>query len=268
MMIRALWSAATGMKAQQSNIDAIANDLTNTSTTAYKKRHVNFTDLFYQTARASGLQSGDTNLPVGIQFGHGVRLAGITPIFTKGSASETGIATDMMIVDQGNEAQSFFGVTLKNGQPAYTRDGSFRVSSEGELLTTDGLKMNPPVTGIPTEAIDLEINDKGQVTYYTEQGGTQTALAPITLYRFQNPAGLSAIGNNMWVKTDASGDPTSGNPTENGFGSITGGYLETSNVDAITEMVNMISAQRSYEFNSKSIQTSDDMLQVVNNLKQ
>ncbi len=266
MMIRALWSAATGMRAQQQNIDAIANDLTNVNTNGYKKRLLNFADLMYQSVRASGVQgAADGNRPVGIQLGHGVRLVGTTPIFTTGSADETGLWSDMMI--NGNDT-NFFSVTLADGTPAYTRDGSFRVNDEGELTTSEGLSLNPPITGIPTGAIDPTITESGEVQYYTETGGDIQTAGQVMLYSFMNPAGLDPMGDNLWLETASSGAAVQGTPNENGFGSILGGYVETSNVDAITEMVNMIAAQRSYEFNSRSIQASDEMLQTVNSLKQ
>lgn len=265
MMIRALWSAATGMRAQQFNIDTIANDLTNVNTNGYKKKHINFTDLMYQSLRASGVQgAADGNVPVGIQVGHGVRVAGTTPIFTMGGAQETGLWSDMMI---WNNATNFFSVTLQDGTSAYTRDGSFRVNDEGELTTSSGLQLNPPITGIPTGAIDPTITESGQVQYRTAEGGDLQTAGQVQLYTFVNPAGLGPIGDNLWVESEASGQPTQGLPGDEGFGTIQGGWVETSNVDAITEMVNMIAAQRSYEFNSRSIQTSDEMLQTVNNLK-
>lgn len=269
MMIRALWSGASGMRAQQFNIDSIAHDLTNVNTTAYKKRHVSFQDLFYQELRASGLEGSAVqgNLPVGVHVGHGVRVSGTTPVLTRSSAIETGIATDMMIVDPGNSTDNFFGVTMADGSLGYTRDGTFRVNADGELRTVDGLPMNPPITGITFPHIDLQISEDGQVQYRTEQGGDLQNAGRIGLYTFTNPAGLSPRGGNYWVQTEASGEAQQGSPGQAGYGNIRGGWLEASNVDAITEMVNMISAQRAYEFNSRSIQTSDEMLQTVNTLK-
>ena len=269
MMTRALWTGATGMRAQQFNIDSIAHDLTNVNTTAYKKRHVSFKDLFYQGLRASGIQGGDgqNNLPVGIQVGHGVEVSGTTPILTKGSAIETGISEDMMLVDPGNGARNFFGITLPDGSRAYTRDGTFRVNSEGELTTVDGLSLDPPITGIPAERIDLQVTLNGRVQYRTQEGGALQDAGQLNLYVFANAAGLEPRGGNYWIETAASGDAVQGTPGQDGYAEVRGGWLEQSNVDAITEMVNMISAQRAYEFNSRSIQTSDEMLQTVNNLK-
>ncbi len=266
-MIRALWSAATGMRAQQTNIDSIANDLTNVNTNGYKKRHVNFQDLFYQSVRSAGVQGGDANVPVGIEIGHGVKVGAIAPIFTQGGATETNITTNLMIVDGGNSARNFFSVTRPDGTVAYTRDGNFIKNNEGELTTSDGLRMNPPITGIPASATELTITAEGRVMYTPAQGQAPVELARIQLHTFQNPAGLQPIGLNLWMETPASGAVTTGNPGDAGFGSVQSGWLETSNVDAISEMVNMIAAQRSYEFNSRSIQASDEMLQTVNSLK-
>lgn len=269
MMIRALWTGATGMRAQQFNIDSIANDLSNVNTTAYKKRHVSFVDLFYQNLRASGIQGTQNteNLPVGIQVGHGVRVNGTTPIMTTGGVTETGIMTDAMIVDPGSSTRNFFGVTLPDGSRGYTRDGTFRKNSEGNLTTLDGLQLDPPVSGIPDNAIDLQITEDGRVLYRTEQSGDLTEAGTISLYTFPNAAGLSPKGSNYWAQNEASGDAVTLAPGDEVYGVLRPGSLETSNVDAITEMVNMISAQRAYEFNSRSIQTSDEMLQTVNNLK-
>lgn len=266
MMIRSLWTGATGMQAMQENIDAIAHDLTNVNTNGYKRRHLNFQDLFYQNLRASGLQGGEegNNLPVGIQIGNGVRLSATTPVFTVGSATQTELWSDVMIDD----STSFFGVTLANGQRAYTRDGSFRLNDQGELRTVDGLALDPPIQGIPTGAQNLSVTLGGMVQY-TDPANNQTVDAgQINLYNFINPAGLQATGNSLWMETASSGAPTQGLPSTQGYGEVRGGWIEGSNVDAVTEMVNMISAQRSYEFNSRSIQTADSMLQTVNQLKQ
>lgn len=265
MMIRSLWTGATGMRAMQDNIDAISNDLSNVNTNGYKKRYLNFQDLFYQNLRAAGLQGGDenTNVPVGIQIGNGVKLAATTPVFTHGNPFQTNVWSDMMISDE----TSFFSVTLPDGRNAYTRDGTFRVDENGELRTTDGLPMNPPITGIPTGAQNPQVTLGGVVTYQDPQSGDNVEVGTVQLYNFVNPAGLEAYGQSLWLETQASGVPTQGTASTDGYGSIQGGWVEGSNVDAVTEMVNMISAQRAYEFNSKSIQTSDAMLQTVNGLK-
>ncbi len=265
MMIRSLWTGATGMRAMQDNIDAISNDLSNVNTNGYKKRYLNFQDLFYQNLRAAGLQGGDanTNVPVGIQIGNGVKLAATTPVFTHGNPFETNVWSDMMI----NDNTSFFSVTMPDGREAYTRDGTFRVDQNGELRTTDGLPLNPPITGIPNGAVDPQVSLGGMVSYRDPNSGDMVEVGQVQLYNFVNPAGLEAYGQNLWLETESSGNANAGDPDTEGYGSIQGGWVEGSNVDAVTEMVNMISAQRAYEFNSKSIQTSDAMLQTVNGLK-
>ncbi len=270
MMIRSLWSGATGMKAMQFNIDAIANDLTNVNTNGYKKKIVNFQDLLYQTSRASGLQGGTdgaVNLPVGIQVGLGVRVAGTTPVMTVGSAVETGNWYDMMIDEpQKNSVRNFFQVDIGGGNVAYTRDGNFRVDDQGRLVTTDGYYLSPNPGNIDANAQAVQITPEGRIMQklpdqdYAEVGRIQ-------LFSFINPSGLEPLGSNLWAETPTSGDAQQGNPAEDGFGFIRGGFIEQSNVDAISEMVNMIAAQRAYEFNSKSITTSDEMLQTVNQLK-
>ena len=200
-------------------------------------------------------------------MGHGVKIAATTPILTHGGANETGIWSDLMIQDRGNQARNFFAVDIGNGDIRYTRDGSFRVDNNGNLVTSNGYYLDPNNVTIPTNAVEVFVSDNGQVNYRVSGSNTLTSAGQIQLYTFVNPAGLSPVGDNLLKETPASGTPTQGNPGDPGFGTVKGGWLETSNVDAITEMVNMIAAQRSYEFNSRSIQTSDEMLQTVNNLK-
>lgn len=264
MMIRSLWTGATGMNAMQTFIDAIGHDLTNVNTNGYKKRHLNFQDLFYQTERASGLQGAEegVNIPVGIEVGNGVRLAATTPVFTQGNAMQTNVWSNMMLTDY----DSFFRVTMADGTQAYTRDGSFLVDSEGRLRTADGLALDPDPGQIPEDARNPSITLDGRVQYIDVEGNTQT-VGQINLYRFVNPAGLRPYGNNLWQRTESSGDEQEGQPGQQGYGEVRGGWVEGSNVDAVTEMVNMISAQRAYEFNSKTIQTADSMLQTVTTLK-
>ncbi|MDR3212127.1 MAG: flagellar basal-body rod protein FlgG [Planctomycetota bacterium] len=269
-MIRSLWSGATGMKAMQFHIDAIAHDLTNVNTNGYKKKIVNFQDLLYQTARASGLQGGTdggVNLPVGIQVGLGVRVAGTTPVMTTGSVVETGNWYDMMIDEpEKNSIRNFFQIDIGGGRVSYTRDGNFRVDDQGRLVTTDGYLLNPQPGQIAANAVAVQVTPEGQVMQKLP-GADYAAIGRIQLFSFVNPSGLEPIGNNLWLETQSSGAAQQGNPAEDGFGYIRGGFIEQSNVDAISEMVNMIAAQRAYEFNSKSITTSDEMLQTVNQLK-
>ena len=271
MMIRSLWSGATGMKAMQFNIDAIANDLSNVNTNGYKKKIVNFHDLMYQTSRASGLQGGTdgtVNLPVGVQVGLGVKVAGTTPVMTVGSAVETGIWSDMMIVESNaGSVKNFFRIDIGNGNVAYTRDGNFRANDEGQLATTDGYLLDPQPGNIDGTATDWQITPEGRVMQLLPGETEWQEVGRVQLFTFINPAGLEPIGNNRWLESESSGDAQQGNPAEDGFGSIQSRWIEQSNVDAISEMVNMIAAQRAYEFNSKSITTSDEMLQTVNGLK-
>ena len=271
MMIRSLWSGATGMKAMQFNIDAIANDLSNVNTNGYKKKIVNFQDLLYQTSRASGMlggTDGTVNLPVGIQVGLGVRVAGTTPVMTVGSAVQTEIWSDLMIREEGGTAvKNFFRIDIGNGQFAYTRDGNFRPNEDGELTTTDGFYLDPRPGATDPTAVDWQVTPEGRVMQRLPGETDYQEVGRIQLYTFINPGGLESIGNNRFMESESSGAPQQGNPGEDGFGTIQGGWIEQSNVDAISEMVNMIAAQRAYEFNSKSITTSDEMLQTVNGLK-
>jgi flagellar basal-body rod protein FlgG len=266
MMIRALWTAATGMHAQQRHIDVIAHDLTNVNTNGYKKTKLGFADLFYQKLRAAGVTGlGDNNIPVGLQVGNGVRATSTTRIFTKGGAVETQNPVNVMILDRGNAARNFFPIDLGDGRIAYTRDGSFNKDVEGNLVLSNGA-LYSGAPQIPAGAQDIQIMEDGRVLYNDEAGDQQEA-GQLQLATFANPAGLEPIGDNLFTESAASGAATLGNPGEDGYGTIRGGWLESSNVSAIEEMVNMISAQRAYEFNSRSIQTSDEMLQTVNNLK-
>ena len=271
MMIRSLWSGATGMKAMQFHIDAIAHDLTNVNTNGYKKKIVNFQDLLYQTTRASGLQGGTdggVNLPVGVQVGLGVKVAGTTPVMTVGAVVETGNWFDMMIEEpQANMIRNFFQIDLGNGEVGYTRDGNFRVDDQGRLMTTDGYFLNPQPGNIADNAVAVQITPEGRVTQRLPGETEFQEVGRIQLFTFINPAGLEPIGNNRFIESESSGAAQQGNPGEDGFGRIQAGFIEQSNVDAISEMVNMIAAQRAYEFNSKSITTSDEMLQTVNGLK-
>ena len=271
MMIRSLWTGATGMKAMQFYMDSISHDLSNVNTNGYKKKIVNFQDLLYQTSRASGLQGGTdgaVNLPVGVQVGLGVRVDGTTPVMTVGSVVETGNWFDMMIEEpQANMIRNFFQIDMGNGNLAYTRDGNFRVDDQGRLMTTDGYLLSPQPGAVANNAVAVQISPEGII--YQQLPGEQEfqEVGQVQLFTFMNPAGLEPLGNNRWQESESSGAAQQGNPGADQFGTIRSGFIEQSNVDAISEMVNMISAQRAYEFNSKSITTSDEMLQTVNGLK-
>lgn len=270
-MIRSLWSGATGMKAMQFYIDTIAHDLTNTNTNGYKKKIPQFQDLFYQSTRASGLLAGTdgtVNLPVGVQVGLGVKVEGTTPVMTVGAAVETGIWSNMMIDDRSsNMVRSFFQVDIGNGQVAYTRDGSFSIDDQGRLVTVDGYFLNPQPGNIDPNQTQVQISTEGRIFQMLPGGTDMQEVGQVQLFSFMNPAGLEPLGGNLWRESASSGAAQAGNPATAGYGLIRAGFIEQSNVDAISEMVNMIAAQRAYEFNSRSITTSDEMLQTVNGLK-
>jgi flagellar basal-body rod protein FlgG len=261
-MIRSLWSAATGMQAQNLNIDVISNNLANVSTSGYKKSRADFQDLLYQTMRSPGVSSSaDTQVPTGIQVGHGTRPSATQKIFTQGDFQTTQNELDMAI-----EGEGFFQVLQPSGETAYTRAGSFKVDSEGRVVTSDGFPMEPELT-IPTDAVALSVGTDGTVSVLLAGESEATQIGNIELARFTNKAGLNSIGRNLFLGTSSSGDATTGTPGEDGFGTIAQGYLEGSNVSVVDEMVNMIVAQRAYETNSKTIQASDEMLQTATNLK-
>ena len=268
MMVRSLWTGATGMQAMQFHIDTIANDLSNINTHGYKKKQVNFQDLLYQTVRASGVQgSNDVNWPVGIQVGHGVKVAGTTPVMMMGSLMQTTSQYDIALTEpEGLPVRSFFRVTQPDGSYAYTRDGNFRRTSEGNLATSDGLLLSEDIQ-IDETAQYINIGEDGRVFQKLPGENELQEIGQLMVYTFTNPAGLTPIGGNRYLESPGSGVATEMVPGEDGAATMQQGFLETSNTDAITEMVNMISAQRAYEFNSRSIQTSDEMLQTINTLK-
>jgi flagellar basal-body rod protein FlgG len=259
-MLRALYSAATGMEAQQSNLDVISNNLANVNTTGFKKSKIEFQDLLYQNVRSPGAEQGNGNeLPTGLQIGHGARAVATSRVFTEGELSQTGERLDMAIQGDG-----FFQVTMPDGTLAYTRDGSLKTASDGRITTSDGLPVQNGFQPIPVGTTAVNISANGEVTT-TGASGTQNFQ--VTLVRFANPAGLQSIGRNLYLETPASGTAETGNPDSNGCGSLQQGYVEMSNVSVVQEMVNMIVAQRAYEVNSKAVQASDEMMQQANNLR-
>ena len=261
-MMRALWTAATGMQAQQANIDTISNNLANVSTNGFKKSRTDFADLMYQTVRQAGSDSGpDTMLPTGIQMGSGVRQVANSKIHLQGNFQSTGNALDMAI-----EGEGFFQVTMPDGTISYTRDGSFKKDGDGRVCTSEGYLLEPAIT-VPQEATDISISSDGQVTVKLPNQTAAQNIGQLQVARFVNPAGLDSIGRNLYRETAASGAPTVSNPGVDGAGTIASQYLEMSNVQVVEEMVNMIVAQRAYEVNSKAIQTSDTMLEQAANLK-
>lgn len=263
-MIRALYSAASGMTAQQLNIDNIANNLANANTTGYKSRRAQFQDLLYQNMVAPGSSAGQSTIvPSGLQLGLGTRAVSNEIIFQQGSFTNTSNPLDLVIQGLG-----FFQIQQPNGNLAYTRNGSFQLNSTGSLVTSDGNLLQPQIT-IPPAAQSVNIAADGTVTY-TLVGQTQAQNAgQITLANFQNPAGLNSLGGSLFSPTDASGAAIVGTPGgADGVGTILQGYTEQSNVSVVDEFINMITSQRAYEANSKVVKAADEMYQQVNNLKQ
>jgi len=256
-----LYSAATGMEAQQLNLNTIANNLANVNTPGFKRSKIEFQDLLYQTpSRASGTDSGGGNLvPTGVEVGNGARVAGTSKVFTQGQLKQTGAQLDVAIQGEG-----FYEVQRPDGTIGYTRDGSFKLNAQGQVVTVDGLPVLSGFQPIPAGTTDITVSENGQVTVQGS-GGNQTFR--LTLVRFANPAGLRSLGGNLYEETAASGTPETGQPGEQGFGSTVQGYIESSNVNIVEEMVNLIVAQRAYEINSKSIQTSDEMMQNIAQMK-
>jgi flagellar basal-body rod protein FlgG len=261
-MIRALYSAASGMSAQETNIDNIANNLANANTVGFKSRRAQFQDLMYQSLVQPGTASGQqTVVPTGLQLGLGTRAASNEIIFTQGAFTETDNPLDLVI--QGN---GFFQIQMPNGTLAYSRAGQFQLDKTGNVVTPQGYALDPQIT-VPATAQQITIASDGTVSYtLPNQTAAQTA-GQIQLANFANPAGLNSLGNNLYAPTDASGDPTVGAPGgAEGLGSLLQGYTEQSNVSIVNEFINLIQAQRGYESNSKVVQAADQMYQQVNGL--
>jgi flagellar basal-body rod protein FlgG len=260
-MIRALWTAATGMEAQQTNMDVIANNLANVNSTGFKKSRADFQDILYQTTRAAGSRvAGGGEMPTGVQVGLGSKIAAIQKVFTLGDIHSTGNELDLAI-----EGQGFFQITQPSGDLAYTRGGAMKMDSTGRLVTSEGLPLSPEVV-IPDGTTQISISSDGTVEVLQDGSTTPTEVGTLELARFSNPAGLSSLGHNLYAETVSSGAPETGTAGENGMGGISQAYLEGSNVSIMEEMVNMIAGQRAYEINSKAIQTADEMLQMANDL--
>lgn len=248
------------MEAQQLNLNTIANNLANANTTGFKRSKIEFQDMLYQKPRAVGSEvGGGALLPTGIEVGNGSRVVSTAKVFTQGQLKETGEKYDVAINGDG-----FLEVRMPDGTSAYTRDGALKVDNNGVVTTSDGYQILSGFQPIPPGTTSVSISAGGDVTV-SGAGGTQTFRVQLT--RFHNPSGLQSMGGNLYTETLASGTPETGVPGENGFGRLTQGFLETSNVNIVEEMVNMILAQRAYEINSKSIQTSDEMLSKINELK-
>jgi flagellar basal-body rod protein FlgG len=259
-MSQSLWISKTGLDAQQTRMSTIANNLANVGTTGFKRSRAIFEDLLYQNVRQVGSQtSQDTLLPSGLQVGTGVRVVATEKLFTQGNLNKTDNSLDVAIQGRG-----FFEILLPDGTQAYTRDGSFQINDQGVVVTSSGFELQPPVT-IPQDATSVSIGGDGTVSVSVPGTAAATQVGSLQLVDFINPAGLQARGQNLFVESGASGAPQPGNPGINGLGTVVQGYVESSNVNVVEELVNMIETQRAYEMNSKAISTADQMLQFVSN---
>ncbi len=260
-MIRSLYTAATGMLAQQLNLDVIANNLANVNTPGFKKSRADFQDLMYQVIKEPGVTTQTGGGPTGIQVGLGVRPEAVGKIFTQGDFVSTGNNLDVAI-----EGEGFLQVTLPNGNTAYTRSGALKLDQDGNLVTSDGYLISPTIT-IPANSLGITIAPDGTISARNPGSPTPTTVGSLETVRFQNPAGLRAMGKNLFEETAASGSAGTGTPGETGFGTLAQGFLESSNVTVVDEIVQMVTGQRAYEANSKVIQTADQILQNAINVK-
>ena len=261
-MIKAMRTAATGMVAQQMNVDNIANNLANVNTTGFKQTKIEFQDVLYQNLRRAGTASAlGTEVPTGLSIGYGTRASATVRSFSEGNLTPTGNPLDLAIDGDG-----FFQVQMPDGTTGYTRDGAFKISGDGQIVTSEGYFVLPQMA-VPEGSTAISVGTDGTVEVMVSGQNDPVQIGQVELARFVNPAGMLAIGRNILMPTRASGDPVTGVPTQSGLGQIDQGYLEMSNVKVVDEMVNMIVAQRAYEMNSKAIQTADDMAGIANNLK-
>jgi flagellar basal-body rod protein FlgG len=255
-MMRSLWIAKTGMEAQQTQLDNISHNLANVATNGYKRSHAVFEDLIYQNMRQAGANSTDqTTLPTGLQVGLGVRPVATARIYTQGNLQQTSNNLDLAIKGDG-----FFQIQQPDGTTAYTRDGSFQLNANGQMVTNNGYTLLPGIT-IPQNAQSLTIGNDGTVSVTLPGQAAAQTVGQLQLATFVNPAGLDPKGQNLFTETAASGTPNTGSPNNNGIGAVQQGFVETSNVNVVEELVQMIQTQRAYELNSKAVQTSDQMLQ-------
>jgi len=259
-MIQSLYAGASGMEAQQLNLNVIANNLANANTTGFKRSKIEFQDLLYQKPRTAGADAGNGNLlPTGSELGSGTRVVATAKMFTQGQLTQTGNELDLAIDGDG-----FFKVLRVDGTDAYTRDGTLKLDSTGRLVTSDGL----PLVGLPVlaDARSVNVMPTGEISY-TDKDGKSIKAGALQMYRFPNPSGLRSLGGNIYAETDSSGTALSGSPGVAGMGQVVQRFLESSNVNIVEEMVGMIQAQRAYEINSKAITTSDEMLSQLSQLK-
>jgi len=259
-MLRAFSTAATGMTAQQMMVDVIANNLANINTTGFKRSQINFQDLLYVAMQEPGTEvASGLNSPSGLEIGSGVRAASTVKVYTSGELQNTDRPLDIAIRGEG-----FLQVSMPDGTIRYTRDGALQTNANGELVTQTGYLIEPAIS-VPTDVVSISVEKDGGVNV-TDVSGSQSVVGTLQLARFANPAGLSSEGDNLLTETEASGTPTTGMPGQNGFGSIQSGFLEKSNVQMVTELVNLITAQRAYETNSRAIKAGDEMLRTANNV--
>ncbi|MCH7343999.1 flagellar basal-body rod protein FlgG [Pelomonas sp. CA6] len=255
-MIRSLWIAKTGMEAQQTQLDTISHNLSNVSTNGYKRSHAVFEDLIYQNLRQSGANTTEqTQLPTGLQLGLGTRAVATSRIFSQGSLQQTTNNLDLAVKGNG-----FFQIQMPDGTTAYTRDGSFQLNANGQMVTNNGYTLLPGIV-VPADAKSLTVGQDGTVSVTTGTNPQPQTLGQLQLASFVNPAGLEPLGQNLFGETASSGTPNTGAPNANGLGALQQGFVETSNVNVVEELVSMIQTQRAYELNSKAVQTSDQMLQ-------
>ena len=265
-MMPALWTAATGMAGQQENVNVIANNLANVNTSGFKRSMAQFEDLTYTQILPPGVQTGGGDfLPVGVQIGHGTRLSGTVLDLSIGAVRQTSSSLDLFLADAG-EARTFFQVQLPNGGIAYTRDGSFKKDGEGNLVTNGGYKLEPPIT-FPAGTSKVTVGTDGSVLAFFTDNQPPQNIGQIEVASFRNPAGLLALGGNLFAGTTASGQADEGTPGQQGFGEIKSNMLEGSNVKAVEELILLITAQRAFEMNSRSITTADEMLQTTAGLR-
>ena len=262
-MMRALWTSATGMNAQQLNVDVISNNMANVNTAGFKKSKADFQDLLYQTLKTPGTSTASGTIsPAGIQVGLGCSVVATTRLFTQGNFQETGNPLDIAI-----EGDGFFQIEQPNGEIAYTRAGAFKIDNEGNIITSEGMKLSPNII-IPSTSIEISVGSDGTVSILNGETNLVEVLGTSMLIaRFSNPSGLKGIGHNLFLETVSSGDPSEGDPGTSGLGILAQGYIELSNVSIVEEMVNLIAGQRAYEICSRAIQASDEMLQTANALK-
>jgi len=259
-MMRGLWTAATGMTCQQTNLDVVANNLANVNTNGFKKSRVNFQDLMYQDMRTAGsTTSSGARIPAGIQVGMGAKVVSVEKAFLQGDFAQSKNPLDMAI-----EGRGFFKL-LSNGREVFTRSGAFKLDRDGYIVDNHSNRLQPEFA-VPAKTASITIDSGGKLVA-AGSDGRELASVQIQLFDFANPAGLKSVGQNLAIATDASGDPVQGNPGEDEFGTILQGFLEMSNVDVVEEMINMIMAQRAYEIGAKAIQAGDQMLQEATNLK-